>query len=57
MKKRKELENVIARMQNEICSNSNTINSNIADDIEEIMNKNIYETSLETAEILTKQKV
>ena len=28
-------------MQKEICSKSVTINSNIADDIEEVMNKNL----------------
>ena len=40
-KKTKELENVIARMQKEISSKSITINSSIADDIEEVMNKNL----------------
>ena len=62
--KTKKLENVIARMQKEISSKSITINSSIADDIEEVMNKNlniecitIYETFLGTAEILTKQRI
>ena len=41
MKKTKELENVIARMQKEISSKKITINSSIADDIEEVMNKNL----------------
>ena len=40
-KKTKELENVIARMQKEISSKSITINSSIADDIEEVMSKNL----------------
>ena len=35
------MENVIARMQKEISSKSITINSSIADDIEEVMNKNL----------------
>ena len=39
-KKTKGLENVISRMQKEICSKSIAINSKIADDIEEVMNKN-----------------
>ena len=38
---KKKLENVIARMQKEICSKSRTINSSIADDIEEVVNKNL----------------
>ena len=40
-KNNKEIENVIARMQKEICSKSSTINSSIADDIEEVVNKNL----------------
>ena len=40
-KKTNELENVIARKQKEISSNSITINSSIAEDIEEVMNKNL----------------
>ena len=40
-KKTKKLENVIARMQKEISSKSITINSGIADDVEEVINKNL----------------
>ena len=52
-KKAKELENVIARMQKEISSKSITLNSSIADDIEEVMNKNLNVSPF----ILTKQRV
>ena len=40
-KKIKELENVTSWIQKEICNKSITMNSNIADDIEEVMNKNL----------------